>query len=147
MKDNLPNYLNLHNMNAGRVEPARIDTPPGNDSIRADRMQATQPMEMTLETAIDILKFVEGNIYERIAIRKVIEALSSADDINAARSLWVKTADRLPDKCDDTKYLIARHRICREWHTLQVSGIYIKKFPMHCPYWTTIPPLPEEVYR
>lgn len=34
MKDNLPNYLNPHNIDPGRVEPAHIDTPPGFDSIR-----------------------------------------------------------------------------------------------------------------
>ena len=34
MKDNLPNYLNPHNIDPSRIEPAHIDTPPGNDSIR-----------------------------------------------------------------------------------------------------------------
>ena len=56
---------------------------------------------------------------------------------------WVKTADRLPDKCDETKYLIARQRICGDWHTLQVTGLYIKKYPTRCPWWMPIPPLPE----
>lgn len=141
MKDNLPNYLNLHNMNAGRVEPARIDTPPGNDSIRADRMQATRQTEMTLETAIDILKFVEGNIYERIAIRKVIEALRSADDSNVARSPWVKTADRLPTKADGEILAINKYglNLLPYYRVVELSDVYT--------WWMAIPPLPEEVYR
>ena len=66
-----------------------------------------------------------------------------AADTNVARSPWVKTSDRLPDKCDETKYLIARQRICGEWHTLQVTGLYIKKNPTRCPWWMSIPLLPE----
>ena len=78
----------------------------------------------------------------------VIDAINQfAADANVARSPWVKTADRLPDKCDETKYLIARQRICGEWHTLQVTGIYIKKYPTRCPWWAPMPTLPEEVEK
>ena len=34
MKDNMPNYLNYHGIDPGRVEPARVDRAPGFDSIR-----------------------------------------------------------------------------------------------------------------
>lgn len=34
MRDDYPNYLNMHNIDPARIEPVRIDTPPGNDSIR-----------------------------------------------------------------------------------------------------------------
>lgn len=99
MKDNFPNYLNYHGIDPGRVEPARVDNSPGNDSIRDDRMRAPRQTEMTLETAIDILKFVEGNIYERIAIRKVIEALSLNDKlITACRNLIRDSSPFEPDK-------------------------------------------------
>ena len=37
MKDNYPNYLNPHNIDPGRIEAAaRIDAPPGFDSIRPE---------------------------------------------------------------------------------------------------------------
>ena len=63
--------------------------------------------------------------------------------IDALSNPWARTADRLPDKCDETKYLIASQRICGEWHTLQVTGLYIKKYPTCCPWWMPIPTLPE----
>jgi hypothetical protein len=53
----------------------RVDVAPGPDSIRPGGKQDTRQTEMTLATAVEILKFVECDIYERIAIRKVIEAL------------------------------------------------------------------------
>ena len=43
MKDNLPNYLNPHNIDPSRIEPAHIDTPPGNDSIRPGQNKCGMP--------------------------------------------------------------------------------------------------------
>lgn len=75
--------------------------------------------------------------------KKLIVDLACRMGAEALRNPWVKTSDRLPDKCDETKYLIARQRICGEWHTLQVTGLYIKKNPTRCPWWMPIPLLPE----
>lgn len=136
MKDNLPNYLNPHNIDPGRIEPARIDNPPGFDSIRPGRKKATWQTEMTLETAIDILKFVEGDIYERIAIRKVIEALSNP---------WVKTSDRLPTEAD-AGYNEEVITFYRDGETESVSCDYwafVAKHPEYFLYWMPIPLLPE----
>ena len=52
MRDNLPNYLNMHNIDPGRIEPACIDTPPGNDSIRPGQSKV---VKMTREEAANIL--------------------------------------------------------------------------------------------
>ena len=43
MKDNYPNYLNPHNIDPSRIEPAHIDTPPGNDSIRPGMNKCGMP--------------------------------------------------------------------------------------------------------
>ena len=59
----------------------------------------------------------------------------------AKRSPWVKTSDRLPDKCDCyTMYLTTKKRNGGVW---QVRGIFIKEHPELCPWWMPIPPLPE----
>ena len=56
-------------------------------------------------------------------------------------SPWVKTADRLPDKCDYyTMYLTTKKRNGGVW---QVRGSFIKEHPELCPWWMPIPPLPE----
>lgn len=136
MKDNYPNYLNLHNIDPARIEPAHIDNPPGFDSIRSDRKQAPWQTEMTLETAIEILQFVEGDIYERIAIRKVIEALSNP---------WVKTSDRLPAEADagvDEEIVT----IYDDGDTRMMGVDYWKcvaLVPGRFPYWLPVPKLPE----
>ncbi len=105
MKDNLPNYLNPHNIDPSRIEPAHIDTPPGNDSIRPGMNIGTvavvgkgrpklQLPTMSNAEAIEVLKHIETDIYGRIAIAKAIDALNSP---------WVKTADRLPTEADANK--------------------------------------------
>ena len=81
---------------------------------------------------------VYDGVFSRRNLTEILDAYA------VLRSPWVKTADRLPDKCDETKYLIARQRICGEWHTLEVTGLYIKKYPTRCPWWIPIPPLPED---
>lgn len=86
MKDNLPNYLNPHNIDPSRIAPAHIDTPPGNDSIRPGMHIGTvavvgkgrpklQPPTMSNSDAIKILEKIETDIYGRIAIGKAIDAL------------------------------------------------------------------------
>lgn len=140
MNDNLPNYLNYHGIDPSRVEPARrIDTPPGNDSIRADGKQAPRQTEMNLETAIGILKFVEGNIYERIAIRKAIDALRGP--------VWVKTEERLPTESDaDNDGYVEAY-----WD--DIGGVITTGYDTvindnRCSYWlprAKIPPLPEVI--
>ena len=92
MKDNYPNYLNPHNIDPSRIEPAHIDTPPGNDSIRPGMNIGTvavvgyssksrlrhfveQPPTMSNAKAIEVLQHIETDIYGRIAIRKAIDAL------------------------------------------------------------------------
>ena len=78
----------------------------------------------------------------RIAVSTVIDAINQfAADANVARSPWVKTADRLPDKCEYyTMYLTTKKRNGGVW---QVRGIFIKEHPELCPWWMPIPPLPE----
>lgn len=97
MKDNLPNYLNPHNIDPSRVEPAHIDAPPGFDSIRPGQKIGTvgvvgrglpkfnfddtaktcaaPPPTMSNAEAIEVLKHIETDIYGRIAIGKAIDAL------------------------------------------------------------------------
>ena len=72
----------------------------------------------------------------------VIDAINQfAADANVALSPWVKTSDRLPDKCDCyTMYLTTKKRNGGVW---QVRGIFIKEHPELCPWWMPIPPLPE----
>lgn len=43
MKDNLPNYLNPHNIDPSKVEPAHIDALPGFDSIRPGQNKCGMP--------------------------------------------------------------------------------------------------------
>ena len=69
------------------------------------------------------------------------EAPTVAEDSNATRSPWVKTADRLPDKCEYyTMYLTTKKR---DWGVWQVRGSFIKEHTELCPWWMPIPPLPE----
>ncbi len=147
MKDNLPNYLNPHNIDPGRVEPAHIDTPPGFDSIRPGMNIGTvavvgkgrpklQLPTMSNVDAINILKNIETDIYGRIAIAKAIDALSSP---------WVKTADRLPTEAD-AGYNEEVITFYRDGETESVSCDYwafVAKHPEYFPYWMPIPPLPE----
>ena len=61
--------------------------------------------------------------------------------ITILTSPWVKTSDRLPDKCDYyTMYLTTKKRNGGVW---QVRGSFIKEHPELCPWWMPIPPLPE----
>lgn len=90
-----------------------------------------QPPTMSNAEAISILKNIETDIYGRIAISKAIDAL---------RSPWVKTADRLPDKCDDTKYFV----LSESGQVYLIPGRYIKDYLNFCPWWATTPPLPED---
>ena len=61
--------------------------------------------------------------------------------IDALLSPWVKTADRLPDKCEYyTMYLTTKKRNGGVW---QVRGSFIKEHPELCPWWMPIPPFPE----
>ena len=98
MKDNLPNYLNPHNIDPGRAEPAHIDTPPGNDSIRPGMNIGTvavvgkgrpklQPITMSNAEAISILEKIETDIYGKIAIGKAIDALQLNLNGNAIGAL------------------------------------------------------------
>ena len=90
MKDNFPNYLNPHNIDPGRVEPAHIDNPPGFDSIRPGQKIGTVGLvgrghpKLHLPTisnteAIRILEKIETDIYGKIAIGKAIDALQFND--------------------------------------------------------------------
>ena len=145
MKHNFPNYLNPHNIDPGRIEPAHIDQAPGNDSVRPGQKIGTvglvgrghpklQPLIMTNAEAIEVLKHIETDIYGRIAIRKVIDAL---------RGPWVRTADRLPEERETRNgcVLIIDERGYGSVQKRQV----LERYPRDYPWWMPIPPLPEEV--
>ena len=143
MKDNLPNYLNPHNIDPSRIEPAHIDTPPGNDSIRPGMNIGTvavvgkgrpklQLPTMSNAEAIEVLKHIETDIYGRIAIVKAIDALSSP---------WVKTSDRPPTEADaDELGRVLLMCVVDKWcNCVPVSTIDADEEW----FWTPIPPLPE----
>ena len=91
MRDNLPNYLNMHNIDPCRIEPARIDTPPGNDSIRPRQCiekvgvagSGSRPAKMTIEqTEAFVRKLVSLEVDKSITFsddlwREIRAALSS----------------------------------------------------------------------
>ena len=146
MKDNLPNYLNPHNIDPSKVEPARIDAAPGFDSIRPGMNIGTvavvgkgrpklQLPTMSNAEAIEVLKHIETDIYGRIAINKAIDALIGP---------WVKTSDRLPTEAD------ADNTMCWVFATTISSNLpmpeaiaYIRANPDRYPYWMPIPLLTE----
>ena len=81
----------------------------------------------------------EGNAHNRARYAAEIDVVKRT--LDALRSPWVKTSDRLPDKCDCyTMYLTTKKRNGGVW---QVRGIFIKEHPELCPWWMPIPPLPE----
>ena len=56
---------------------------------------------------------------------------------------WVKTADRLPDKYDATRYYVSnKNRTPTDPWTL--PGWLIIDHPELCEFWMPIPPLPEK---
>lgn len=105
MRDNMPNYLNMHNIDPGRIEPARIDTPPGNDSIRPGMNIGTigvagagrRPAKMTMEQ-------IEVFIRKLVSL-EVDKPITFSDDlwceIRAALSSllpWLDTITTLPEE-------------------------------------------------
>ena len=134
MRDNMPNYLNMHNIDPGRVEAARIDAPPGNDSIRPGWAHAMDKAE-----AIRNLERLETDIFGRIAISKAIDALRGP--------VWVKTEERLPTESDaDNDGYVEAY-----WD--DIGGVITTGYDTvindkRCSYWlprAKIPPLPEVI--
>ena len=68
MKDNYPNYLNPHNIDPGRIEPAHIDTPPGNDSIRPGMNKCEMP-NAECEMREDALDLERGAPFDEYGIQ------------------------------------------------------------------------------
>lgn len=64
------NYLNPHNIDPGRVEPAHIDAPPGFDSIRPGQNKAPRSRELCnilsdIVSVSDRPVIVNGEIYKQ----------------------------------------------------------------------------------
>ena len=104
MRDNMRNYLNMHNIDPGRVEPARIDAPPGNDSIRPG---ADKDPQMSNAAGAEILKNLEVDINRRVAIGKAIEALESS---------WSKEVHEIKELLNTFPLSLEDIRIFAEWH-------------------------------
>ena len=147
--DNLPNYLDMHNIDPGRVEPAHIDAPPGFDSIRPGKNIGTvavvgrgrrelQPLTMSNADAIRTLENIETDIYGQVALLKAISALRLGDKINNPDMIWaiVPGDDGVTLKCLDAHCLSSEAQISIE------SGIEIidkaigsgKQFPLLVPF-------------
>lgn len=151
MKDNLPNYLNPHNIDPSRIEPAHIDQAPGFDSIRPGMNIGTvavvgkgrpklQLPTMSNAEAIEVLMHIETDIYGRIAIAKAIDALNSP---------WVKTSDRLPDAeqiaRNDKIFLLCKQRDgAYEAYTHWADGLASHPEKFEFDYWMPVPPLLED---
>ena len=146
MRDNMPNYLNMHNIDPSRIEPARIDTPPGNDSIRPGQSKV---VKMTREEAANILDLktrpealadfvgpeLAGIVHQAIIM-----------GAEALRSRWVKTADRLPTKDDvDSRMNVMAWHI---WYGAEIVdyGLLLDDPAMYI-WWAPIPTPTEEVCR
>jgi len=145
MKDNLPNYLNPHNIDPSRIEPAHIEDLPGFDSIRPGMNIGTvgvvgrghpklQLPTMSNVDAINILKNIETDIYGRIAIAKAIDALSSP---------WVKTADRLPTEADAGFYGQVMTCYHDEWDCFHLLAKWDEGPVGYYWYWHGLPMSPE----
>lgn len=102
--ENAMEKLNSFDVNSVHTNSGRIDTTPGNDSIRPG---ADKALRMTNTDAAEILKHLEADIYGRVAIRKAIEALESppAKEVQEIRELL----NTFPLSVEDI-------RIFAEWH-------------------------------
>ena len=99
---------------------------------------------MNMEEVIEVLTNALDGLGTAWIVDEAISAAIKllAADTNVARSPWVKTSDRLPDKCDYyTMHLTTKKRNGGVW---QVRGSFIKEHPELCPWWMPIPPLPEK---
>ena len=100
---------------------------------------AAQPITISNAGAISILEKIETDIYGKIAIAKAIDAL---------RSPWVKTSDRLPNaeqiaRNDKIFLLCKQHDGAYEAYTHWADGLASHPEKFEFDYWMPIPSMPE----